>query len=232
MERTLDELRRGAGEDSSLGEYEVQQRMVRSLEDMGLTTSNPPIVAVGPHSADPHFEPGPDRALPIRKGDLVMLDLWARKDEPGAIYADITWMAYMGDTVPDRYAAVFDVVRRARDAAFDYVRTSLEKGGAPLGWEADKAARTVIADAGYGDQFIHRTGHSLGEEVHGNGANLDNLETQDVRALIPGTCFTIEPGIYLSGDFGVRSEIDVIIEGRDAVITGGSAQQEIVPLLK
>jgi Xaa-Pro aminopeptidase len=162
----------------------------------------------------------------------VLIDLWAKRPERGSVYADITWTGYVGSSAPSRHQEIFDIVRGARDAAVDFVRTRVESGAFPCGWEVDDVCRQVIRDAGYGDRFIHRTGHSIGEEVHGNGANIDNLETQDSRRLLPRTCFSIEPGIYLPGDFGIRSEIDVYVGEREAIVYGQPIQTEIVPIMK
>jgi Xaa-Pro aminopeptidase len=197
----------------------------------GLTTAEPPIIAVNEHSADPHFGPTPDYARPISLGDFVLLDLWAKEPGPEAAYADITWTGFVGETVPAEHARIFEIVAAARDAAVDLVKRRVDDGATIRGHEADRAARTVIEQAGYGDAFVHRTGHSIGREVHGMGANLDSLETQDHRALIEGTCFSIEPGIYLPGRFGVRSELDMTIENGRAEVSAPEPQREIIPIL-
>jgi Xaa-Pro aminopeptidase len=146
------------------------------------------------------------------------------------VYADITWTGYVGKDVPVKQREIFDLVRQGRDAALAFVRTETAAGHRPFGWEVDDACRQVIQRGGYGDQFVHRTGHSIGEEVHGNGANIDGLETQDTRRLMPRTCFSIEPGIYLPGEFGIRSELDVYLAEREALVFGLPLQGEIVPL--
>jgi len=210
-------------------EYDVQQLVLRLFALDGLVSSEPPIVAVNAHTANPHYEPEAARSEPIRPGDFVLLDVWAKCRKPGAVYFDITWTGFVGDEVPARYAQVFAVVREARDAAVEFVRDAMREGGVVRGYEVDDVARGVIAGHGYGESFVHRTGHSIGEEVHGSGANMDNYETHDERRIIPGTCFSIEPGIYLA-DFGVRSEVDVYVEEKDARVTGES-QQAIVPIL-
>jgi Xaa-Pro aminopeptidase len=161
---------------------------------------------------------------------LVLIDLWAKQPLPGAVYADITWTGYVGGCTPDRYQRIFQIVRRARDTALAFVQEQVRAGNFPCGWEVDDVCRQVIQEAGYGDRFIHRTGHSIGVEVHGNGANIDNLETQDGRRLRPCTCFSIEPGIYLPGDFGVRSELDVYVSANDAMVHGLPLQTEIVTI--
>ncbi len=215
----------------ALTEYDLQQFILSRMQAHGVVTGSPPIVAVNEHSADPHYGPGPERAATIRHGDLILIDLWAKQPAPGSVYADITWTGYVGATVPASQQAVFHIVRQARDAAFAFVHKRVGAGSFPCGWEVDDVCRTVIREAGYGDRFLHRTGHSIGEEVHGNGANIDNLETQDSRRLLPGTCFSIEPGIYLAGEFGIRSELDVYLTDQDAHIYGLPLQTEIVPIL-
>ncbi len=214
----------------ALSEYDVQQFMLARMRAHGMVTGSPPIVAVNEHSANPHYGPGRDGSAAIRRGDLVLIDLWAKQPAPGAVYADITWTGYVGATVPARQQAVFHIVRHARDAALVFVQERVKAGSFPCGWEVDDVCRSVIREAGYGDRFIHRTGHSIGEEVHGNGANIDNLETQDSRRLLSGTCFSIEPGIYLPGEFGIRSELDVYLADRDACVYGRPLQTEIVPI--
>lgn len=211
-------------------EADMQRHLLGWFASRGLTTHHPPIVAVGPHSADPHYVPPEQGGAPIRRGDFVLIDLWAK--EPAGVYADITWTGFVGEEVPPRHAAVFDVVRRARDAGFERVAGALAAGEALRGCDVDEATRRVIVEAGYGERFVHRTGHSIGTEVHGNGANLDGFETPDSRRLLPRTCFSIEPGIYLPGEFGVRSEIDVYIDGKRALITGGEPQREVVAILR
>lgn len=213
-----------------VSEYQVQQFILERFARHGLTTHHPPVVAAGAHSADPHYTPGPEGSATIRPGDFVLIDLWAK--EPRGVYADITWTGFMGAQVPEWYRTIFEIVRNARDAAVAFVEDRVGRGQAFAGHEVDAAARAVITDAGYGDRFIHRTGHSIGEEVHGNGANMDGAETRDTRRVLPQTCFSIEPGIYLSGEFGVRSEIDVYVTERDVRVTGRPAQTEVVPICR
>ncbi len=212
-----------------LSEYDVQQEMMRIFAMNGVETDEPPIVAVNANSANPHYCPSEDSALPIRHNDFVLLDVWARQSKPGAVYFDITWTGFVGEQVPSRYVGIFNIVREARDAAVDLVKYAMQKGTPLYGYQVDDAARAVIQRAGYGDKFVHRTGHSVGEDVHGNGANMDNLETHDSRRVMPRTCFSVEPGIYLD-DFGVRSELNVYVEEHDARVTG-EVQQAIVPIL-
>lgn len=215
-----------------LTEHGLQQFILSRIKAHGLVTSTAPIAAVNAHSADPHYGPAPQGSAEIRRGDLVLIDLWAKRQEPGSVYADITWTGSIGPTVPARQQEIFHIVREARDAALAFVRIRVSAGDFPCGWEVDEVCRTVIRRAGYGDQFLHRTGHSIGEEVHGNGANIDNLETKDGRRLLPKTCFSIEPGIYLAGEFGIRSELDVYLTDREALVFGQPVQTEIVPILR
>jgi Xaa-Pro aminopeptidase len=221
------ERMRGGG---SIGECEVQAAIMDHFGRHGLTTYHPPIVAVGPHSGDPHFEPDPKADTPIRAGDFVLIDLWAKLDQPRSVYSDLTRVGFVGPSVPLRYQEIFEVVARARNAAIDLVRAAYTAGRALHGWEVDDAARRVIEQAGHGAHFVHRTGHSIGQEVHGNGANMDNLETHDERLVLRRTCFSIEPGIYLP-EFGVRSEVNVFIDGDGQVHVTGGLQTEVLPVL-
>jgi Xaa-Pro aminopeptidase len=210
-------------------EYDVQQEMMRVFAANGVEADEPPIVAANANAANPHYDPAKNSALPIRKGDFVLLDVWAKQSRPGAVYFDVTWTGYVGQIVPARYTEIFDIVREARDAAINRVKKAMQKGSPLYGYQVDDAARGVIERAGYGDKFVHRTGHSIGEDVHGNGANMDNLETHDSRRVVPRTCFSVEPGIYLD-DFGVRSEVNVYVEEHDAHVTG-EIQQAVVHIL-
>lgn len=214
-----------------LTEHDLQQFILGRIHDAGMVTSSPPIAAVNAHSADPHYGPSETGSSPITHDSLVLIDLWAKRREPGAVYGDITWTGYTGSPVPSKHRTVFDAVRGGRDAAVAFVQRRVAEGHYPYGWEIDDACRQVIVAAGYGEYFVHRTGHSIGEEVHGNGANIDNLETQDSRRIMPRTCFSIEPGIYLPGDFGIRSELDLYVSDREATAYGQPLQTEIVPIL-
>jgi len=207
----------------------VQQEMMKLFDAKGIVVDEAPCVAVNANSADPHYSPSQDKSQPIRRGDFVLIDVWGKQNMPGAVYFDITWTGYVGDKVPKQYTKVFDVVSEARDAAIHLVQNSLQAGRVLYGYEVDDAAREVIDRRGYGTFFVHRTGHSIGEEVHGNGANMDNFETHDERRIIPRTCFSIEPGIYLH-EFGIRSEVNVFTGAREARVTG-EIQREIVPIL-
>lgn len=229
VRETVDEAFVYIRQHAPVTEYAVQQFILERFSARGLTTHHPPIVAINAHSADPHFEPTPHDATPIRPGDFVLIDLWAR--EPGGVYADFTWTGFMGAVVPARYQEIFALVRSARDAAIAFVKERIRREQSFYGYEVDAVARKVITDAGYGDHFVHRTGHSIGEEVHGNGANMDGLETRDERRVLPATCFSIEPGIYLAGEFGVRSEVNVYVTEREAIVTGVPMQVDVVPIL-
>mgnify|MGYP003342574874 FL=1 len=215
----------------SLTEYDLQQFILGRIHDAGMGTSSPPIAAVDAHSADPHYGPTVAASAPVLHDSLVLIDLWAKRREPGAVYGDITWTGFTAKEVPQRHREVFECVRRGRDAALSFVQQQVSAGQFPFGWEVDEACRRVISAAGYGEQFVHRTGHSIGEEVHGNGANIDNLETQESRRLMARTCFSIEPGIYLPDEFGIRSELDVYVSEREVVVYGQPLQHGIVPIL-
>ena len=215
----------------SLTQYDVQQFIARRYGEEGLTCKGEfPIVGTNEQPADPHFEPTPANARPIRKGDTLLIDLWAKLDQPGSIFYDITWCGFVGRKPPEKYVKIFNVVRDARNAALDFVRTRFGSGSPVHGWEVDDACRAVVEKAGYGQYFIHRTGHSIGEDVHGNGVNIDNLETRDERLLVPGICFSIEPGIYLAGEMAVRSEIDVFITPAGKVDVAGEMQRDLIEM--
>lgn len=211
-------------------EVEVQQAIMDHFHKHGMTTYSPPIVGVGPHSGDPHFEPSAETDTPIGPGAFVLIDLWAKMDRPRAVYSDLTRVGFVGKTVPEEYESVFQVVRQARDAAIALVTRAYAEGRPLAGWEVDDAARNVIESAGHGPHFIHRTGHNIGQEVHGNGAHMDNLETHEERLVLPRTCFSIEPGIYRE-DFGVRSEINVYIDADRKVHVTGGLQKRVRPIL-
>jgi len=220
---------KGARDGKPLTEYVLKQWILKEFDAAGVTAEEGPDVAVGPNASDPHYGPVERTASPIREGELLLLDVWAKKNTPGSVYYDVTWTGFLGAKVPEEYAKVFRVVREARDKATELIRSAIAKGRPLQGWQVDNAARTVIDNAGYGKYFFHRTGHSIGESVHGNGVNMDGLETRDTRRLIARTCTSIEPGIYLR-EFGIRSEVNVYIGDREARVTG-AVQQEILPLL-
>ena len=226
-DRTFALIRDGVA-GGMLTEYGVQQAMVEWFAEAGLVTDCPPVVAAQESSGNPHYLPTASAHRRIGSGQVVLLDLWGKLPRPGAVYADITWVCFTGSAVAPAVADIFGAACDARDAAVALVTDRVRAGRALSGWEVDRAARGVIRDAGYGDRFIHRTGHSLGEEVHGNGVHMDDYETHDERKLIAGTGFTIEPGIYLDA-FGVRTEINMYVGHGEAVVTG-PRQASVVPL--
>ncbi|MBA2353132.1 MAG: aminopeptidase P family protein [Acidobacteria bacterium] len=205
--------------DDGIGEYGLQQRMAGWFAEEGLVSDSPPVVAAMANAGNPHYLPtaGSDRA--IGRDELVLLDLWGRVAEPGSVFADITWVGFTGSTVPEPMARAFGAITAARDRAVEVVAGAVAAGRPIRGCDADHAARAVLVEAGYGDAILHRTGHSLGESVHGNGAHLDDYETRDERQLLDGSAFTVEPGLYFS-DFGVRTEINVVIDGTEACVSG------------
>ncbi len=225
--RRVDAIRREAFEEigrrvraqGSVQEVAIRDFVRERFREQGLITDDGPIVGVNANSGNPHYEPTAEETSPIRAGDFVLLDMWAKLDRPGAVYYDITWTGYLGAAAPAAVRNVFDIVRGARDRAVEFIQAAVRDGRPIHGYEVDDAARGHIREHGYGDHFTHRTGHSIGEEVHGNGANMDNLETHDERPLVPGVCFSIEPGVYLP-EFGVRSEVDVYVGEKEARVTG------------
>jgi len=215
-----------ARSDAPAAEHEVRTWILDAFARAGLETADPPIVAVGPNAADPHYDPSPERPRAIGEGDVVLVDLWAR--EPGAVYADQTWMAAVGPPAP-RATEVWSAVRDARDAAIAIVRDSAAAGRPLRGGDVDDAARAVITARGLGDFFIHRTGHSIDpRDLHGSGPHIDNLETREERLLVPGVAFSIEPGVYLPGEIGMRSEVNAFLEPGRAVITPADYQRELL----
>lgn len=236
MHMVKDETFREIGRRIKAGEnpreVDIQHFMHGLMRANGMHWDDGPIVAVNEHAADPHFEPTEANSHAMKEGDLVLLDLWAKLDVPGSIYYDITWMGYIGTEVPARITEVFNVARDARDTALDLVRERFAANEPLHGWEVDDACRKVIVDAGYGDWFTHRTGHNIGEEVHGNGVHIDNLETKDERSIIKGTCFSVEPGIYMEHEkIGFRTEIDVFVTDEGNVEVTGPIQAEVIPIL-
>jgi Xaa-Pro dipeptidase len=223
------EAARRVSTGESFTEYDLQQWMVGQFRANEVESDSPPIVAVGPHSGDPHYEPRERDSSPVRRGDLLLLDVWAKTLAPHSVYYDITWVGYLGAKVPDKCAKIFSIVRDARNAAVDFVKSAVSAGRPLEGWQVDRAARELIRKAGYAKYFVHRTGHNIGQEVHGAGANMDSLETRDTRRVIPRTCFSVEPGIYLP-DFGIRSEVNVYVADGRAEVTGAE-QTEILKLL-
>jgi Xaa-Pro aminopeptidase len=214
-----------------ISEIDVQQRIMSFFADNHLATDHPPIVGVGPHSGDPHYAPSPTTNSPIAEGDLVLIDLWAKLDKPRSIYSDLTRMGFVGQQSPTKYEQIFQIVAAARDAGIQIVRDRFAAREPLRGYEVDDACRAVIDRAGYSQYFVHRTGHNIGENDHGNGAHMDNLETHEDRLVIPRTLFSIEPGIYLP-EFGMRSEVNVFVDRDGQVhVTGGEPQRQINAIL-
>jgi Xaa-Pro dipeptidase len=212
-----------------LTEYDLQQFILKKFEEAAITNEEGPDVAVNANASDPHYAPSKEKSSPIREGDLLLLDVWGKQKAAGSVYYDISWVGYLGAQVPEKYAKVFRVLCEARDRAVELIRSSVKAGKPLQGWQVDKAARSVVDKAGYGKYFFHRTGHNIGTAVHGNGVNMDGLETQDERHLIPRTCNSVEPGIYMP-EFGMRTEVDVYVDEKEARVTG-AIQTEILPLL-
>jgi Xaa-Pro aminopeptidase len=228
-DRAFEDIRRRLNSGISTTEYDVQQQMAGWFREEGLISDSPPNVSVAGNAGNPHYLPTLAAHRTIHRDELVLLDLWGKLDRPGAVYADITWMGFTGRRPPERQAKAFEAVRAAREAATALVQRAIRAGQELRGWQVDRAAASVLRSAGYGNHILHRTGHSLGENVHGNGVNMDDYETHDDRRLLAGTGFTIEPGVYFE-DFGVRSEINLVVQARDAVVTG-PVQTEIVALV-
>ena len=225
--RLGDALRDG----KAITENDVKDFILERFAAEGLTSDGAvPIVGFNDHPADPHFEPTPENAYTLKAGDTILIDLWARRDDPDGVYYDVTWCGFAGTEPPAEYVRIFETVRDARDAALALVRERFAAGRPCHGWEVDDACREVVRQAGYADRFVHRTGHSIGREVHGNGVNIDNLETRDDRLLVPGVCFSIEPGIYLPDRMAVRSEIDVFLSPEGEVVVSGPMQRELILL--
>jgi Xaa-Pro dipeptidase len=200
-------------------EFEVKQFILSRFSQFGLMTTHGPIVGVNANASDPHYEPRPDRTSHIQRGDLVLIDLWAKLSQPGAVYYDITWTGFCGETIPEHIGNVFEIVKNARKKASSFAIGKASNEESFAGYEVDDVARGYIQEQGFGDFFFHRTGHSIGTDVHGTGANMDNLESHDERRVIPRTCFSIEPGIYLP-EFGIRSEVNVYVGNASARVTG------------
>jgi Xaa-Pro dipeptidase len=228
-DRAFEAIARRTREGTATTEYAIQQLMAGWFRDEGLVSDADPNVSAEENAGNPHYLPTESSSRTIGSDELVLLDLWGKLDQPGAVFADITWMGYTGREVPGRYVEAFAAVAAARDAAIALVQRAAAGGQELRGWQVDRAASSVLRSAGYGERIMHRTGHSLGEAVHGNGVNMDDYETHDDRRLLVGTGFTIEPGVYFD-DFGVRSEINMIVGPRDARVTG-PVQTAIVALV-
>jgi Xaa-Pro aminopeptidase len=218
-DRAFDFIRKGRQAGRRLTEIEVQRAMTGWFDEEGLITDAPPVVAAQENAGNPHYMPTDEQHRVVGDNEIVLLDLWGKLPDSGAVFADITWVGFTAPEVPDRYVKAFNAARDGRDAAVALVQQAAASGRELRGFEVDRACRDVIDRAGFGAQFIHRTGHSLGTEVHGNGVHMDDYETHDERRLIPGTGFTIEPGVY-SKEFGVRTEINMFVGAREATVTG------------
>jgi len=229
-DRTFEEVARNIRNGVDVTEFDIQRRMAGFFQEEGLVSDSDPVVAAQEHAGDPHYLPAAGKSRRIGADELVLLDLWAKKaGNADAVYADITWVGFTGSQVPQEMARVFATVAAARDAAAELARQSARAHQDLRGWQVDRAARKVLEDAGYGERILHRTGHNLGREVHGNGVHMDDYESHDDRRLLAGTGFTIEPGLYFAS-FGVRSEINVFYGEHDALITG-PVQTEILRLV-
>jgi Xaa-Pro aminopeptidase len=226
LSHARDRLKNG----SPPNEYELQQWILGAMDRAGLSTEAPPIVAVDGHAADPHFEPSPETAVTLSPGQWLLIDLWAKERQPDSVYADITWCAVVGPSPTERQMALWRLVAQARDRGIEFVRSRYPH--TPIrGFEVDDVVRRVIEEGGYGPSFFHRTGHSIGIQDHGPGANLDNLETHDTRRLLPMTGFSIEPGIYLPGEIGIRSEVNMALTETEAEVTTGPPQEVPICLI-
>jgi Xaa-Pro dipeptidase len=212
---------------STANEFAMVQWLSEAMLREGLVWEHGPDVSCNQNSADSHYEPRAETSRPIRSGDFVLIDLWAKLDEPGSVYYDITWTGVVDRDPTSREQAVFDIVRKGRDAAILAIQEAFAASRPIAGWEADDAARQLLHAAGFGHCFTHRTGHNIGTEIHGSGANLDNLEAHDVRLILPNTCFSVEPGVYFPGEFGLRSEINMLTRPGQAQVTG-RVQTELV----
>jgi Xaa-Pro dipeptidase len=207
-------------------EFQIQQWILEAFQRDNIVANDPPVVAVNSNSANPHYSPESSKSEPIREGDFVLLDIWGKKNVPNSVYYDITWTGFVGRAPSDQMQEIFGIVRAGRDAGIKFVNESITAGKQISGWQVDDPVRESITKAGYGKFFVHRTGHSIGTEVHANGANMDNLEVHDERRILPNSCFSIEPGVYLQ-DFGIRSEVNMLVRSSRAEVTG-RIQTELV----
>jgi Xaa-Pro dipeptidase len=231
IQEAFAEIARRTRADEPTTEWDIAQFMLRRYKEEGLE-QEPMIVAVNANTANPHYMPTKEKNSPIKRGDFVLIDAATKLSKPDAVATDQTWTGYVGEAVPEEYSRIFNIVREARDSAVDFVRKNVRAGKPIRGAEVDDVSRGLITRADFGEEFTHRTGHSIGEETHGNGVNIDDFETRDSRRIIPGVCFSIEPGIYFNGKFGVRSEINVYVSEKDVEVTGQPIQTEIIPILK
>ena len=229
----FDFIRQRVEEGEKVTEHDVVQKILAEFEKRELITDHDPNCSVGPNSANPHYQPTSESASVIEPGSFVLIDLWAKEKREGSVYGDITWTGYVGDEVPDEYEEIFRIVKEGRDASYRTLCEAFAEGKRVAGAELDDAARNCIDEAGYGTEFIHRTGHSISTDLHGAGTNLDNFETRDDRPILPATSFSIEPGIYLPERFGIRSELDVIVTSSGEVLAPSEPLQErVIPIMK
>lgn len=233
VKNAFDFIKEKISSKTHVTEYNVQKFILNEFDKRGYFTDHPPIVGVNENSANPHYAPTEEMHKPIKENDFVLIDLWAKLNKPEGVWSDITWVGFVGKEIPEKYTKIFDIVAQARDEAFDLVDSRFKDGKEVRGFEVDDASRNIINEAGYADYFIHRTGHSITTDLHGSGAHMDDFETKDERLILPSTSFSIEPGIYLTGDFGVRSEIDVYISpDKEVIATGGERQKEVIAIMK
>jgi Xaa-Pro dipeptidase len=230
VQKTFQIIKQKIGAHEEINEFIIQQFMIDELKNRGLYYDQAPIVAANQNSGNPHYTPSQENNSPIYPGSLIQLDIWAKENNDNAIYADISWVGYVGNVVPDEQMKIFNIIKTARDRAVDFIDISIKSNKIIYGWQVDDIARNIINDAGYGSYFLHRTGHSIGRDLHANGVNIDNLETKDERKIIPGTCFSIEPGIYFS-KYGMRTEIDVYVDENGAHVFTQPVQENIVAIL-
>jgi Xaa-Pro aminopeptidase len=230
VDRTWAFIERSLQLQIPLDEYQVQQFMLQTIQEEGCQATDWPTCAVNVHSSDPHYHPEPSRAFPIRMGDFILLDLWCKQKVPHAVYADITRVGVAAARPTRKQEEIFNIVKDARNEATLFIKEHYENRRPLQGWQVDQVCRNLIQESGYGEYFIHRTGHNIGEDVHGPGANLDNFETHDYRQLLPGTCFSVEPGIYIPHEFGMRLEYDIYLDPAGKVCITGGIQEELVCL--
>jgi len=230
-DEAFDLIGKALHQSGKLTEYDVREFILARFAEEGLTSDGAvPIVGFNDHPANPHFEPTQENAYTLHHGDTILIDLWARRLEPVGVYYDVTWCGFAGKEPPALYTEIFGAVCRGRDAAIEFVRERMAAGRPTFGWEVDDVCRNSVNESGHGEAFLHRTGHSIGTDVHGNAVNIDNLETRDERRLTPGICFSIEPGIYLEGRMAVRTEVDVFIKPSGSVEVCGEIQKELILL--
>jgi Xaa-Pro aminopeptidase len=226
------EVKKNVEKGIAMSEYDLQQFILMEFDKSGLLYEDmPPIVSVNENTANPHYELKKDKSKLIKKGDILLIDIWGKVSKPNSVYYDVTWVGVVSDKVDDKYRVIFDMVKQARDLGVSFIKERYANNENVFGWEVDDFVRGFIMRKGYGNYFLHRTGHNIGESLHGNGTNLDNLEMKDERMLLPGNLFSIEPGIYLD-EFGIRSEINVYIDDSRNVIVSGPKQEEIIAIMK